>query len=178
VTGMRNLFKIVALGLAVIAFYTLFGSLYFPEEPPEAESRTEEAASVSTTEDLVALGRKVFHGKGGCTLCHRPSGRADVLDRVAAVAEERIKDSHYKGSATDALGYIFESMLEPSAYVLKGYGVAGTGDTVSPMPPVNGPAIGLTDMEIRAVAAYLQKTAGVEVTVTPETPLTHGRKKN
>jgi mono/diheme cytochrome c family protein len=122
-----------------------------------------------TMEGFIALGEEVFKGKGACTLCHDPLGvRAPVLDRMVVVASERLKDPGYRGGAEDAEGYIYESMVKPSAYVVAGYGVKGTGDSVSPMPDVSKGAIGLSEAEMRAVIAYLQYVAGVEVTA--ETP--------
>ena len=170
-----QLLKVVIFGLAVIGFYTFFGVEYFPrvahEGPPEEVSAGAESGA---EEDLVVLGESVFLGKGACTLCHMASGRAEVLDNVAAIASERLRGSGYKGSAKSGLEYIFESMLEPSVYVVKGFGIVGSGDKLSPMPDVRSSAIGLSEIEIRAVAAYLQSLAGVDVTVTPSTPITYG----
>ncbi|MFQ5479733.1 MAG: c-type cytochrome [Thermodesulfobacteriota bacterium] len=171
-----HLLKVVIFGLVIIGFYTFFGVEYFPkvalEGPPEEASTYTDGGMEG---DIVALGESVFKGKGACTLCHMPSGRAEVLDRVFLSAPRRLRDSRYKGSAKSALEYVFESMLSPSAYVVKGLGVVGSGDTLSAMPDVRSAQIGLSDAEIRAVAAYLQSLSGVEVTVTPDTPITYGR---
>lgn len=169
-----HLLKIVIFGLLVIGFYTYFGVGYFPrvaqEGPPE-----EVPVHMESTEgeDLVLLGERVVRGKGACLLCHMPSGRAEVLDHAAAMAGERLKDDMYRGSAQSAVEYLLESLLKPSAYVVKGFGVAGSGDTLSPMPDVRNPRIDLSDLEIRAVVAYLQSLAGVDVTVTSGTPITY-----
>jgi cytochrome c oxidase subunit 2 len=56
-------------------------------------------------------------------------------------------------------------MLKPSAFVVVGFGKAGTNDTVSPMPNVTGGGIDLSEAEISAVIAYLQDLGGAEVTV-------------
>jgi cytochrome c551/c552 len=50
-------------------------------------------------------------------------------------------------------------------YVVKDWGVAGSNDTVSPMPAVNAAPIEMTDIEIDAVIAYLQHKDGNEITV-------------
>ncbi len=172
-----HLLKLVIFGLLIIGFYTFFGVEYFPkvalEGPPETASSYTDG--VMEDDDIVSLGEVIFTGKGVCTLCHMHSGRAEVLDRVFITAPQRLKDSRYRGSAKSALEYVFESMLSPSAYVVKGLGVVGSGDKLSAMPDVRSPAIGLSDAEIRAVAAYLQSLSGVEVTVTPDTPITYGR---
>jgi len=59
-----------------------------------------------------------------------------------------------------------------------GFGLAGTNDTVSPMPAVQASAIGLSEIEIKAVVAYLQHLSGVEVTVKPEGDGTPGEVKS
>ncbi|MBI5643418.1 MAG: hypothetical protein HY954_08090 [Deltaproteobacteria bacterium] len=163
---MNNLLKIAAFSLAVIAVYTLFSVKYVPDMKPEAPPK-DEAIDLSSMglEGFTALGEKVYNGKGACTLCHNPvGGRAPLIEDIAAVAAERLKDPKYKGAAKDTEGYIRESMINPSAYVVAGFGAAGTDDTVSPMPDVTSGAIGLSELEVNAVIAYLQKKAGVEPT--------------
>jgi len=171
-----HLLKVVIFGLVIIGFYTFFGVEYFPkvalEGPPEEDSVYTDGGMEN---DIVAFGESIFKGKGSCTLCHMPSGRAEVLDHVFLNAPRRLRDKRYSGSAKSALEYVFESMLSPSAYVVKGLGVVGSGDTISAMPDVKSAQIGLSDAEIRAVAAYLQSLSGVEVTVTSQTPITYGR---
>ena len=56
-------------------------------------------------------------------------------------------------------------MIDPSAYVVAGFGKKGTNDTVSPMPDVSKGSVGFSDAEIKAVIAYLQDLGGLEVTV-------------
>ena len=56
-------------------------------------------------------------------------------------------------------------MLEPSAYVVKGFGKKGTDDTESPMPAADKPPIQLSAVEIEAVVAFMQAKDGNEVTV-------------
>ncbi len=80
-------------------------------------------------------------------------------------AADRLKDPRYKGKAKDIAGYIDESMRTPSAYVVSGFGVTGTNDTVSPMPDVTTGAIGLKEVEVKAVIAYLEQLGGAEITV-------------
>ncbi|MEE9614633.1 MAG: c-type cytochrome [Thermodesulfobacteriota bacterium] len=159
--------KMILFSLAILVFYAGFAVVYIPSIQP-APPPKEEVLDLGQMSmgDFIALGDKIFNGKGTCTLCHNPvGGRAPLLDSVADVADERIKDPGYKGEAKDAAGYIYESMVKPSAYVVAGFGVMGTDPPKSPMPDVSTGAVGLKEAELMAVIAYLQDNAGVEVTV-------------
>lgn len=163
---MVNIFKIVLFSVLVwsgFVGFTRFGiPLIIPEPPPVEEKLTGEI----TMDQYVAFGGRIFKKKGTCTLCHNPvGGRAPLLGAVGAVAEERIKNPVYKGSAKTPEEYIRESMLDPSAFVVPGFGKKGTNDTISPMPIINKGAIGLSDVEINAVISYLQSIAGTDITV-------------
>src|SRR3990172_2102361 len=164
---MKNFIKVVVFSVLVISSYALFANEYIPPinpSPPPVEEVLDLGAM--TMEQFIALGDKVYNGKGTCTLCHNPVvKRAPLLEAVASVAAERLKDPRYKGSAANSGEYIMESMVKPSAYVVTGFGVTGTNDTKSPMPDVSTGAIGLSEAEIKAVTAYLQNLAGVDVTV-------------
>jgi nitric oxide reductase subunit C len=55
-----------------------------------------------------------------CTSCHIIAGKGNQvcpsLNEIAAIAQQRIDDPSYSGSATTAEEYILESILEPSAF--------------------------------------------------------------
>ena len=164
---MKNLLKVVLFSLLTIGFFAGFANYGIPLIEPAAPPKEEKLdLSAMTMDSFIELGDRIFNGKGTCTLCHNVvGGRAPMLDRVAVVAGERLQDSRYRGDAKDAESYIYESMLEPSAYVVAGFGKAGSGDSVSPMPDASAGSIGLSDAEIKAVIAYLQELSGVEITV-------------
>lgn len=165
---MSNFLKVAIFSLLVIGLYTLYSVKIIPPITPEAPPREGITAEPETVDELIALGEEVYNGKGACALCHSPvAGRAPVLDEAALVAADRVKDKGYKGKAIDAEGYLFESLLEPSAFVVPGFGLSGTNDTISPMPAVTASAVDLSEAETRAVIAYLQHISGVEVTVRP-----------
>lgn len=155
----------------------VFGYSFFSNSIPQMRSEppTDEIISLEgmTLESFAALGNRIYEGKGTCPLCHNPTGqRAPLLVEasddgppVASRAENTLKDERYKGEASSVEEYLRESMVDPSAFVVAGFGKTGTNDTVSPMPDVSSGSVNLSDLEIDAVIAYLQQSAGVPVTV-------------
>lgn len=166
---MGRFIKAAAFSLFIIGLYTFYSVFVIPPiNPGEPPSESAASGEPETVEELLALGEEVYNGKGACALCHTPEGgRAPALDDSALVARTRLSSPGYSGKAADIESYLYESLIEPSAYVVPGYGVSGTEDRVSPMPDVRASSIGLNETEIRAVIAYLQKISGVEITVTP-----------
>lgn len=164
---MTNLAKVVAFGLLTIGLFTLFSNFGIPQlEPAPPPVEEELDLSAMTMESFVALGDRIFNGKGTCTLCHNPVGeRAPLLDNAAATIAERLRDARYGGQAETVEAYLRESMLEPSVYVVAGFGKAGTNDTESPMPAASGGSARLSEAEVSAVIAYLQDRWGLDVTV-------------
>ncbi len=164
---MKNFLKVVFFSMATVAFFSGFANLGIPEinpAPPPVEEVLDLGAM--SLDEFIALGERLFTGKGTCNLCHEPiGGRAPLLDKITSIAEERLADSRYKGQATDAESYIYESMVEPSAFVVVGFGKSGSNDTESPMPAVSGGGMAFSEAEMLAIIAYLQDLEGVEVTV-------------
>jgi mono/diheme cytochrome c family protein len=164
---MKTFASVVVFSLLVIGFFSGYSSYGIPQiepAPPPVEEQLDLGAM--TMERFVALGERIYEGKGTCTLCHNPvGGRAPPLEEAVALAEQRLADARYQGSAADVESYLYESMAEPSAFVVAGFGKAGSGDTVSPMPNILTGSIGLNEAELRAVIAYLQDLGGAEITV-------------
>ena len=164
---MRTFLAVVSFSLLTVGFFAAYSNYGIPQiEPaPPPEQEVLDLAAMSMDE-FVALGARLYQGRGTCTLCHTElGGRAPLLEEAAAVAAERIADERYQGEADDAAGYLYESMVAPSAYVVAGFGKSGTGDTVSPMPNMATGRVGLNEAEIRAIVAFLQDLGGFEVTV-------------
>ena len=124
-------------------------------------------------------------GKGQCPLCHGfqkgfLSERAPNLFGIPARASERLKDPNYhlndaasrnteqkeafegSGTATNGQEYMAESHACPSCFVVKGFGVKGSNDTVSPMPRIHKPPISLQLGELAAVDTWMYTREGVE----------------
>ena len=125
-------------------------------------------------------------GKGQCPLCHafhagmlgeRAPNLLGLPDRAG---KERLEDPKYSkgkpqareydekesfpgaGTSETAQEYIAESHSCPSCYVVVGYGVKGTNDKSSPMPPIHKPPISLSLPELAAVDTWLWVREGRE----------------
>lgn len=161
---------IKAMGFSLLLCLVFYGVTQFLPQV-EGEAPVEQVVDLGalTMDDFVAMGESIFTTKGTCTLCHKPPpmGRAPDLEGndMVAISVERLQDERYQGEATDAEGYLRESLKEPGRYVVAGWGKKGTDDAESPMPAVHKAPIELSDMEIDAVIAYLQAKDGNEVTV-------------
>lgn len=124
-------------------------------------------------------------GKGQCPLCHGfqkgfLSERAPNLFGIPARASERLKEPNYhmndpasrpseekeafegSGTATNGQEYIAESHACPSCFVVTGFGVKGSNDTVSPMPKIHKPPISLMLGELAAVDTWMYTREGQE----------------
>jgi len=165
---MNILVKTIGFSLVLTAVFTLVTRL-LPQVQGDAPEEKKVDLATLTMDDFVALGEQIFMNKGTCTLCHKPPplGRAPDIqnDDMVETAKKRLADSRYKGQAKSAEEYIRESMVDPSAYVVSGWGKKGTNDTESPMPSIDKPPIELSGMEVDAVVAWLQVKDGHDVTV-------------
>ncbi|MBT3204857.1 MAG: c-type cytochrome [Gammaproteobacteria bacterium] len=160
------LFNVLLFSFSLTLVFTLVANL-LPQVEGEAPVEVEIDLSAMTMDGFVSLGESIFSGKGTCTLCHNNMGRApDILQlNMVATSTERMADERYKGAAASVEDYMRESMLDPSLYVVKGFGQKGSNDTVSPMPTANKAPILLTDVEMDAVIAFMQAKDGNDVTV-------------
>ncbi len=166
---MKTFLKVIVFSALILSVYTIF-PMTLPQqrsEPPPLE----EKVGALTMDKFIDIGKDIFDGKrggfGGCVLCHDPKlGRAPQLANMSVVADERLKEPRYKGKAKSGEEYLRESMMEPSAFVVAGYGVAGTNDTQSPMLNISQY---LKPWEVDATIAYLQSKDGGEATVLPPT---------
>lgn len=158
-------FKVISFSILVLLIYTGFANILpqVQSDPP-----TEEVVETGALDmaGMIAYGERLFSGNGTCTLCHNDLGRApDLLEMdLAAAFSERLAGADDTGPAEVEL-YLRESLIEPSAYVVAGFGKKGTNDTESPMPVVNAPPIEMDEVQMNALIAFLQDRAGLEPTV-------------
>jgi len=163
---MKVLIKTLGFSLALILIFTAV-TYVLPQMKGEAPEDRDVDVAALTMDSFISLGEDLYLGKGTCTLCHNDLGRAPdllALD-VVSTSLKRIGDPLYQGDATDAAGYVRESMLDPNIYVVRGFGKKGSNDTESPMSAIDKPPIQLSDVEISAIIAFLQAKDGNPVTV-------------
>jgi len=163
---VRQFLTVVAFTLLTVGLFAGYSNFGIPQiEPSPPPKREKLDLGAMTMDRFIAVGEKIFNGKGTCTLCHNDLGRAPMLDTAAGLVAERMADPRYGGDAASAAEYLIESLIKPSAFVVTGFGKKGSNDSESPMPDVSSGSIRLSDPEIKAVVAYLQEIGGVEVTV-------------
>jgi len=164
--------RVIGFSVALLLFYMGFSHI-LPQVEPDTSAPVEVSTAGLDMDGMIALGESLFSGKGTCTLCHNGMGRAPdtlVMD-MAATFPARLTDARYAGVSAGKEGakaieaYILESMEDPSAFVVEGFGEKGSNDTVSPMPAVDKAPIELTVVEMNAVTAFLQDLAGLEPTI-------------
>ncbi len=149
---IKNL-KVLAVAVSVLAFYTMIAHVI-----PQLQSAVPEALDMSaaTPEMLTAAGEKVFNGAGGCTACHGLGTRAPNLltdEKGAGTIGARCGK---REEGKDCKAYLYESLTEPSKFIVKGY---------EPMMPDMRRQ--LQPDQIWAAIAFLESQGG-EVDVTAD----------
>ncbi len=139
--------KIVGIVLGTLALYTLIANK-IPQVQSEVPQSLTLGANV-TPEQLVAAGEKVYNGIGGCTTCHGLGTRAPNLltdetgtGLIGARCAKREPGKSCKQ-------YLYESLDNPTAYVVAGY---------QPIMPVMTRQ--LSPAQIWAVIAFLESQGG------------------
>ena len=143
--------KIVGIVLGTLALYTLIAN-----KIPQVQSEVPQALSLGanvTPEQLVAAGEKVFNGIGGCTTCHGLGTRApNLLTDETGTGVRCAKREPGKSCKQ----YLYESLDQPTAYVVAGY---------QPIMPVMTKQ--LSPAQVWSVIAFLESQGGtVDVTAS------------
>lgn len=101
------------------------------------------------------IGKEVFFGDGQCYTCHKvgPEGSATRCPDQEGLFTRSFGRAKERGLASP-LEYLVESIAEPQAYIVQGYGKI--------MPKVYEPPIMLSQEKILAVLTYLQTLGGEE----------------
>jgi len=139
--------KVVGVVLGTLALYTLIAN-----KIPQVQSEVPQALTLGanvTPEQLVSAGEKVFNGIGGCTTCHGLGTRAPNLltdEKGTGLIGARCGKREPGKSCKQ---YLFESLDNPTAYVVPGY---------QPIMPVMTKQ--LSPQQIWAVIAFLESQGG------------------
>ena len=144
--------KIVGVVLGTLALYTLIAN-----KIPQVQSEVPQALTLGTNvtpEQLVAAGEKVFNGIGGCTTCHGLGTRApNLLTDEKGTGPIGVRCAK-REPGKSCKQYLYESLADPTAYVVSGY---------QPIMPIMTRQ--LSPEQVWAVIAYLEAQGGtVDVT--------------
>jgi nitric oxide reductase subunit C len=115
-----------------------------------------EPAPVAASNEPVAQGQALFQtSPPGCFACHSTARGVNLvgpsLADIGTAAVQRLQDPNYRGKATDAAGYIRESIHDPNAFVLTGPTYSSGGRSLMP----TGLDASLTSEQIDHIVAYL-----------------------
>jgi nitric oxide reductase subunit C len=122
---------------------------------PGTATRGEPPPAAASNEP-VALGQALFQkSPPGCFACHSIASGVNLvgpsLADIGTAAAQRLKDPNYRGKATDAAGYIRESIHDPNAFVLTGPTYSSGGRSLMP----TGLDGSLTSEQVDQLVAYL-----------------------
>jgi mono/diheme cytochrome c family protein len=153
---------------SLTAFVMNWGLDYEGSELPEPTPAVEGVGTDITAElpaGDAARGEEIAVSPGGCTACHISTGGAATLgpdwmasgdpdgQGIGTRAELRLEAADYAGTATSGDQYLFESIVQPDAYIVPGnasYAPAGQ----SIMPHNYGTT--LSAQQVADIIAYLQ----------------------
>lgn len=149
----------------VIAFLAWVGKINTQGWPPRPilvsgaaipGSNVGGAPPQAASDDPVAVGQALFgQSSPGCFACHSTAPGVNLvgpsLAGMAATGAARIKDPDYRGTATDAAGYIRESIVDPNVDLVAGATYSFNGQSM--MPPGFGQS--LQPAQVDALVAYL-----------------------
>ncbi len=125
-------------------------------QPSGAPERVEAGTQPAGAASPIARGERLFReATPACVACHSTTAGVNMagpsLAGIAAEAAHVIASPDYKGKAKDAAGFIHESIVDPSAYVVPGPMFSAGG--VSFMPATYGKE--LTSEQVDDLVAYL-----------------------
>ena len=151
----KGILKLAAIVIGLNLIFLYIGLEFLPqsESRPPKVIKIEEGIS---PEDLVRVGEEIVFGKGQCMVCHPAKAESGMrAPAMSAIGADMEKEAKTRGITAEE--QVFEALVNPSKYVVKGF--------EDIMSPVHTPPSSLTDGEIIAVAAYLQSNGG-KVTVS------------
>lgn len=151
--------KVVAIVLGTLALYTLIANK-IPQVQSEVPQTLTLGANV-TPEQLVAAGEKVFNGIGGCTTCHGLGTRAPNLLTDEKGTGPIGARCGKRESGKSCKQYLYESLDNPTAYIVAGY---------QPIMPVMTRQ--LSPAQVWSVIAFLESQGGTVDVSASDIPAT------
>ena len=151
--------KVVAIVLGTLALYTLIANK-IPQVQSEVPQTLTLGANV-TPEQLVAAGEKVFNGIGGCTTCHGLGTRAPNLLTDEKGTGPIGARCGKRESGKSCKQYLYESLDNPTAYIVTGY---------QPIMPVMTRQ--LSPAQVWSVIAFLESQGGTVDVSASDIPAT------
>ncbi len=143
----RTNLKVIGVVLGTLALYTLIAN-----KIPQIQSDVPQSLSFGanvTSEQLVAAGDKLFNGAGGCTACHGLGTRAPNLVTDEKGAGPIGARCGKREAGKSCKQYLFESLDNPTAYVVAGYQPIMPRMTAQLSPP-----------QIWSIIAFLESQGG------------------
>ena len=139
--------RIIGIVLGTLALYTLIAN-----KIPQVQSEVPHALTLGanvTPEQLVSAGDQLFHGAGGCTTCHGLGTRApNLLTDEKGLGPIGARCGK-REAGKDCKAYLYESLVNPRAYVVSGY---------EPIMPEMGRT--LSPQQLWALVAFLESQGG------------------
>jgi len=111
--------KVIGVVLGTLFVYTLICNK-IPQMQSEVPQKITLGAN-ATPDQIAAAGEKVFNGVGGCTACHGLGTRApNLLTDEKGTGQIGVRCAKREPGKT-CKQYLFESLDQPTAYVVSGY---------------------------------------------------------
>jgi len=152
--NLKNNLNILGFGAFVLVSFAL--ACAYITMVSGAGGKKEGAAGINPE-----AGKEVFFGDGLCSTCHSVGGEGSANrcpnqgDLMVRMAKRLVDRKEQTGKDFTALDYLVESIVDPSAYIVEGFG--------NIMPKVFEPPILLSQEKILAVISYMQTLGGDEI---------------
>jgi nitric oxide reductase subunit C len=125
-------------------------------EPGSGMVTSPSSVTAEPTNDPRALGQALFRNSApACSACHSTAPDVNMagptMSGLVERAQEILASPDYQGEATDVEGYIRESIVNPSAYLVPGAMYSAAGTSFMPNTYVDN----MSEEEIDQLVAYL-----------------------
>jgi mono/diheme cytochrome c family protein len=155
VVAPSSFYRVAGFVVAVLVLYTgIAFSLPQRVSLPPVEEKLD-VSTIQSDKDLVAIGNKIFFGKGQCALCHTIGSHGGRCPNLQGAGARLTRE------------FIYETLTKPQAYVKLDFDLPDPKPFAAEMPTINKAPIGLNPQELLTVISFIQSQGG-KVTVKPE----------